>query len=161
MANATTERCLACEVAEGRHRGALPRLRGRGEQGCRCGLIFDRLALPRAMEVLGTLQSTDSHKDGLYECSLFTTASQARQRSTSPQPFTFHPFDALNACSGQAFHVSPFTFSFPSGCSAAFGRSQAKSSGRGVARCRSDSNSSSIVFTRLRISPIKSFSSVP
>ena len=28
------------------------------------------------------------------------------------RPITFHPFDALEACSGQAFHQSPFTF-FP------------------------------------------------
>src|SRR5579863_9283197 len=26
---------------------------------------------------------------------------------------TFHPFDALNACSGQAFHFSPFRLSLP------------------------------------------------
>jgi hypothetical protein len=26
------------------------------------------------------------------------------------RPITFHPFDPLNACSGQAFHLSPFAF---------------------------------------------------
>src|ERR1700721_3579614 len=35
------------------------------------------------------------------------SASQARQRSMG------HPFDALDACSGQAFRFSPLTLSLP------------------------------------------------
>jgi hypothetical protein len=33
---------------------------------------------------------------------------QAPWLQTPPKPFTYHPFGALNACSGQAFHFSQF-----------------------------------------------------
>jgi hypothetical protein len=39
------ERCLACEAERGRHRGALLRLRGRGERGNRLAQAYHLSAL--------------------------------------------------------------------------------------------------------------------
>jgi len=73
-------------IGSGRRRGALPRLRGRGEQGKSRRLPYPGQGLYVAMSQL--FKPGEQRKTlGPPPATLLTTASQARQRSTASPSF--------------------------------------------------------------------------